>query len=352
MVALAMSNDTQPPVNLFAAHQDLLRERLRLLFTTLYPLLRADVVRVLEEEGKLLAKPPVDAIAVRPAGSWALLTMLVAEHIDPDIDPSRVSGVAIAVECFVCALDLLDDVEDEDQTPGIRALGVARALNVATALLMLAQQAILSLSQQAVPPESILSLLDTLQASALIASAGQHRDLLAEQRAAQELTLEECIEIAAGKAGALMRLACRLGALCAGAHDVMCEHFSELGELLGIAHQLDNDAHDLYDLLQGETSAVSPTKAENITRNVKTDLVRQKKTLPVVLAARTKSSFQEASALDDKEKVEEHLRALHEGIIATWGICLLYRERARDRLRTIEDQRPLAPALRFLLDLY
>ncbi len=343
-----MSSDTQPPVNLFAAQQEVLRERLIFLLATQHPVLRADVVRALEEEGKLLAKPRADAVAVRPAGSWALLTMLVAQHIDPDIDLFCVSSVAIAVECFVCALDLLDDVEDEDQTPSIQVLGVARALNVATALMMLAQQAISSLSQQAVPPGRILSLLDTLQASALNAAAGQHRDLLAEQRSAQELTLEECIEIAASKAGALMRLACRLGALCAGADDVMCEHFSELGELLGIAHQLDNDAHDLYYLLQSETSAVPPTKAENITRSIKTDLVRQKKTMPVVLAARVNSSLQKASAPVDKE---EHLRALHEGIIATWGICLLYRERAGDRLRMIEDQRSLAPALRFLLDL-
>ncbi|MFL5591496.1 MAG: polyprenyl synthetase family protein [Ktedonobacteraceae bacterium] len=343
-----MSNDTQPPVNLFAAQQEVLRERLIFLLATQHPVLRADVVHALEEEGKLLAKPRTDAVAVRPAGSWALLTMLVAQHIDPDIDLFCVSSVAIAVECFVCALDLLDDVEDEDQTPSIRVLGVARALNVATALMMLAQQAISSLSQQAVPPGRILSLLDTLQASALNAAAGQHRDLLAEQRSAQELTLEECIEIAASKGGALMRLACRLGALCARADDVMCEHFSELGELLGIAHQLDNDAHDLYYLLQSETSAVPPTKAENITRSIKTDLVRQKKTMPVVLAARVNSSLQKASAPVDKE---EHLRALHEGIIATWGICLLYRERADDRLRMIEDQRSLAPALRFLLDL-
>src|SRR6266704_368228 len=348
MEAYAMSNDTQPPVNLFAAQQEVLRERLLFLLATQHPVLRADVVRALEEEGKLLAKPRADAVAVRPAGSWALLTMLVAQHIDPDIDLLCVSSVAIAIECFVCALDLLDDVEDEDQTPSIQVLGVARALNVATALMMLAQQAISSLSQQAVPPGRILSLLDTLQASALNAAAGQHRDLLAEQRSAQELTLEECIEIAASKGGALMRLACRLGALCAGADDVMCEHFSELGELLGIAHQLDNDAHDLYYLLQSETSAVPPTKAENITRSIKTDLVRQKKTLPVVLAARVNSSLQTASAPDDKE---EHLRALHEGIITTWGICLLYRERAGDRLRMIEDQRSLAPALRFLLDL-
>lgn len=345
-----MSSDSQPPVNQFAARQDMLRERLLFLLEKQHPLLRADIVHALEVEGKLLAKPRADAVAVRPSGSWALLTMLVAQHIDPDIDPFCVSSVAIAVECFVCALDLLDDVEDEDQTPSIRALGVARALNVATALLMLAQQAILSLTQQAVPPRRIVSLLDTLQASGLIATGGQHRDLLAERRSAQELTLEECIEIAAGKAGALMRLACRLGALCAGADDVMCEHFSELGELLGIAHQLDNDAHDLYYLLQGETSAVPPTKAENITRSIKTDLVRQKKTLPVVLAARVNNFLEKASAQGDKEKKEEHLRALHEGIIATWGICLLYRERASDRLRTIEDQRPLAPALRFLLD--
>src|SRR5205823_14343293 len=108
-----------------------------------------------------------------PDGSWALLTMLVARHIDPDIDLLCVSSVAIAVECFVCALDLLDDVEDEDEVPSIQALGVARALNVATALLMLAQQAILSLSQQAVPPRRILTLLETLEASALIATAGQ-----------------------------------------------------------------------------------------------------------------------------------------------------------------------------------
>src|SRR2546421_9228456 len=344
-----MSNDTQPPVNLFAAQQEVLRERLIFLLATQHPVLRADVVRALEEEGKLLAKPRADAVAVRPAGSWALLTMLVAQHIDPDIDLFCVSSVAIAVECFVCALDLLDDVEDEDQTPSIRVLGVARALNVATALMMLAQQAISSLSQQAVPPGRILSLLDTLQASALNAAAGQHRDLLAEQRSALELTLEECIEIAASKAGALMRLACQLGALCAEADDVMCEHFSELGELLGIAHQLDNDSHDLYYLLQGNPSSLAPIETETNTGNVKSDLARGKKTLPVVLAAQIYGAALQKSPLQADQEKEEYLRSLREGIVTSWGICLLYRERARDRLQEIEAQRPIAPLLRVLL---
>jgi geranylgeranyl diphosphate synthase type I len=340
---------------MYAAQQDLLVERLNLLIGTLHPLLRADVLCALEEKGKLLFRPHIDAISVSspnnpqppalPAGAWPLLTLLVAQHITPDIDPVFASSVAVAVECYVCALDLLDDVEDDDQTPVVKTLGPARTLNVSTTLLMLTQRAILSLSQQGIASERILSLLDTIQECTLAATAGQHRDLLAEQRSAQELTREECIEIAAGKAGAIMGLACRLGALCAGATDALCEQFSEVGELLGISHQLDNDAHDLYYLLQSDTSAVTPNEA----LNVKTDLVRRKKTLPVVLAAKREDTLQGRSSSPDEER-KEYLRALDEGIIATWGICLLYRERARDRLREIESlNRPIAPALRLLL---
>ena len=53
--------------------------------------------------------------------------------------------------------------------------------------------------------------------------------------------------------------------------------------------------------------------------------------------------------LSGDEQKEEYLRALNEGIITTWGICLLYRERARDRLQEIEAHRPIAPALGLLL---
>src|SRR5205814_666661 len=101
-----------------------------------------------------------------------------------------------------------------------------------------------------IPAERILRLLNVLQESTLLATVGQHRDLLAEQRPVQDITYEECIEIAAGKAGSLMSMACRFGAICAGADDKVCGKFAEIGELLGIAHQLDNDSHDLYHLLQ------------------------------------------------------------------------------------------------------
>lgn len=333
----------------FAAQQQLLRERLNFFLASLHSLLKADVIVALEGEGKLLSQFHTNANSSQvalPAGTWPLLTLLVAQYISPDIDPLYASSVAVAVECFVCAIDVLDDVIDEDQTPTVQALGTARMLNVSTALLTLAQQALLSLSELGIPHPRILQLLETLQASSLTVAAGQNWDVLVEQRLPEEVTFEECIEIAKAKAGSIMRLACRLGALCAGASDEVCEQFSALGELLGIAHQLDNDSHDLYYLLQGETPAATATGATG----VKSDLVRGKKTLPVVLAASQGYSLQRWSLLADEEK-EEYLKALHEGIITTWGICLLYRERARDRLQEIEAQRPMAPALHLLLGL-
>jgi geranylgeranyl pyrophosphate synthase len=145
-----------------------------------------------------------------PAGVWPLLTLLVAQHPAPYIDPLLAGDVAIAVECFICALDLLDDVEDGDQTSLVELIGIPRMLNVSTTLLMLAQRALLSLTTQGIAPERTLTLrlLYTFQEAALTATEGQHRDLLAEQRPVQDFGQEICIEIAAGKAGALMRLVC------------------------------------------------------------------------------------------------------------------------------------------------
>jgi geranylgeranyl pyrophosphate synthase len=349
-MASAMSNDAQAQIDPFAALQNLLKERLLLLAVALHPLLRIDVMRALEADGKLFSPAHPEGDFSLPAGMWPLLTLLVGQHIAPEIDLTYASSVSVAVECFVCAIDLLDDVIDGDQTPTVQALGIARVLNVSTALLTLGQQAILSLSRHGASPAYILRLLDTFQEAAMITAVGQHRDILAEQRSAQDFTREECIEIAKAKAGSIMRLACRLGALCAGADEGVCERFSELGELLGIAHQLDNDCHDLYYLLPGHISTIEPVRDEAASRSMKTDLLRGKKTLPVVLAARIDGTIQEISSLADEEK-QEYLQALSEGIITTWGICLLYRERARDCLQEIEAQGPVAPALRLLLGL-
>jgi geranylgeranyl pyrophosphate synthase len=341
-----MSSDVPGAAALFTSCQRLLRKRLQSFLDELHPALRVDVTRALEAEGKLLAPfAPVATDRTLPAGVWPLLTFLVAQHVAPDIDPLLAGNVAIAVECLVCAFDLQDDIEDEDLTPVVDALGPARVVNISTTLLALAQQAILSLSQHGVAHTLVLRLLDALQEATLAVTLGQQRDILAEQRPVQEFTLEECLEIAEQKAGSLFRVACVLGALFAGADDDLCAQFAELGRLLGIAHQLDNDCHDLYYFMEGESS-FSPTEAEASARSVKTDLVRGKKTLPVILAAKSPDALQHTSFSPGDAT---HLPGLHEGIIAAWGICLLYRERAHEQLRKIEARHPISPALRSLL---
>ena len=182
-----------------------------------------------------------------------------------------------------------------------------------------------------------------------LATSGQHRDLLAEQqslheftaRESLELVIEKCLEIARGKAGSIMRLACRLGAMCAGANKELLEQFSLLGEQLGIAHQLHNDCHDLYDFL-------SSSGAQEDIRQEKSDMARGKKTLPIVLA----QTLQESTTGADTEDYEDVL-ALQRGILAAWGIRLLYRERVRSCLELIQagsTELHIAPPLRHLLD--
>jgi len=92
-------------------------------------------------------------------------------------------------------------------------------------------------------------------------------------------------------------------------------------------------------------------ETETSTGHVKSDLARGKKTLPIVLAAQIYNAALQKSLLQADQEKEEYLRSLHEGIMTTWGICLLYRERARDRLQEIEAQRPVAPFFYNLLDL-
>lgn len=345
-----LNNTSSSAQNPFSAHQYLLYERFQQLIEEVHPAMRSDVLQVFQEPGKLFFQSDA-AHGAKPAGSWPLLVLLIAESVNPTVSPLYASTVAIAVESFICALDLLDDVEDDDQTIILHKLGTARALNISTLLLGLAQHAIVSLSSEHSFSSFALRMLEALSQTILTATAGQHRDLLAEHRSAHTMTQEECVEIAADKAGALMRLACLLGALCAKADEQTCELVSELGRLSGIAYQLDNDSHDLYYLLGDQESASPDGDAMTGMKNVKTDIVRNKKTLPVVIAARRQADIQDASSLSAEEQKDLSLRTLHEGIIATWGISLLYRSRAREYLQQLEAQHSVSPLLYILLGL-
>jgi geranylgeranyl pyrophosphate synthase len=313
----------------------LLCERFLSYLSDLQPALRADILDALAAEGKLFHQP-----VSRLDGRWALLTLYLVRALREEANPAGSVAAGLAMECLICATDLLDDVMDEDVTPLIERLGVARTLNVALALLFLSQRILLALADQHTPVSLALRLLDAIQRVLLLAVGGQHQDVLAERRQARELSKEDCIEIASAKAGSLLSLACRLGALCAGVEEPLVERCAEMGRLLGIAAQLDNDAHDLAHLLLPTGSG-----------SQKSDLRRGKKTLPVVLAVHSlcetrllaarevEKAFQGLHVLTGEER-EVYVSALREGMLATWGFSLLYRERARDCLNELVGDSP------------
>jgi geranylgeranyl pyrophosphate synthase len=337
------NNKIKPSKSLFLANQERLRECLYTYLAEQHPLLREDSIRAFMMPGKLLAQERKDRLV--PNGSWALLSFLLTLMLAPETDLAVASRVAVAVECVICALDLLDDVEDEDYTQIVRELGTARTLNVSTALLMLAQRSLLSLQTLDVPLQKITQLLQLFEESIFVATMGQHRDLLAESRSIEDFTDEACIEIAAQKAGALMKLACVAAALCAGSNKETLEQCARLGELLGIAHQLDNDSHDLYHLIQeGLQYSASSEGIEN--ESYKTDLIRHKKTLPIVIAMRGKKGGEGSTPQGDMSQQRD--QALQEGIISAWGISLLYRERAQELFHTIEIRHTVSDPLRLL----
>src|SRR5689334_9868272 len=192
-----MTSENYSYTSLIAAHQHLLSERLYSLLKTLHPAIQADTELALKGSGKLLSPTAIPPEAgILPNGAWPLLTLLVAQHVAPDIALPSTSDVAIATECFICALDLLDDVEDDDESHIVKELGPARTLNVSTALLGLTQRAILSTVDNNIPASITLRLLTELQQTLVVATGGQHRDLLAEQDAVDTLPFDEYIEIA------------------------------------------------------------------------------------------------------------------------------------------------------------
>ncbi len=174
--------------------------------------------------------------------------------------------VAAATELFMAGLDILDEVEDGDHSPLVDEAGVAQALNVSTALLLLAQRLLSDLPADGVAPERVPAFARTLAGAGLAATGGQHLDLAAEGQ--PDVTPDDALDIARRKAGALVSGICRLGAMLGTDDEGLLALYAAWGRHHGTAAQLANDLHD----------------SENVER--KSDVARAKGTLPLIFERR------------------------------------------------------------------
>lgn len=232
---------------------------------------------------------PGHILSASPRATWAHLigvSCIAAGGSSDDAVP-----FAAAAELFMLALDILDDVEDGEASPALTALGQARALNVSTGLLFLAQR---GLGHGANP-----SAMDILLTAGLRACGGQDADLAPPSQA---IALDDTLAVTAEKSASLAAALCRLGALAAGSSPARQDLFARFGWHLGLIRQLHNDIAALHPALTG-----------------KTDIALHRPTLPLTCAALLRSAYGDTCATS----VAMHL---------AWAIAETYRCHAMDLL--------------------
>jgi geranylgeranyl diphosphate synthase type I len=182
-----------------------------------------------------------------------------------------------------------DDIQDADRErrhrPTVWAVwGEGQAINAGDSLLTLARLTLLRLVDAGLEPSAVVRACRILDEACLAMIEGQCLDLEFEQRA--EVSVEEYLEMIERKSGALFGAALHLGALTAGADDVLGERFGRAGRLLGTAFQIRDDLLGVW----GRRDVTGKPEA--------TDIRRRKKTLPL-LFARSAAPAEDVEALAD-----------------------------------------------------
>jgi len=157
------------------------------------------------------------------------------------------------------------DTERRHRPTGWTVFGVGAAILAGDAMLALANDLLL---EEMAPggPWGARCLSTAVQR--LI--AGQGEDIAFEKR--DDVTLDECVQMAGDKTAALMACACTIGAVHVGAPPELAMGLAEFGGHVGLAFQLTDDLLGIW----GATEVTG--------KPVRADLRARKKSLPVVAA--------------------------------------------------------------------
>ena len=191
---------------------------------------------------------------------WPLLPLVVSEAISGRYE--RVIPAAAALQLFMVAGEIFDDIEDADSIDSLPArYGSPIATNIATTILFLAEKAITQLKERGVDDCLVVRTMDVINSSFIITCAGQHLDLslILEANPSEDTYLR----IADMKTASTTECACHIGALMATEHQDLIDKFVKFGHNLGIASQI---ANDIQGVIHGS------------------DILNRKATLPVIYA--------------------------------------------------------------------
>ncbi|HYP88458.1 MAG TPA: polyprenyl synthetase family protein, partial [Polyangiaceae bacterium] len=177
-----------------------------------------------------------------PLGDPLAVFYLIARAHRDELDEQALE-LGSFCQFYLLALDLLDDVQDDDLSgkPHARC-GAGMAVNDALTLLFLGLSALERCMRLEKSPQRRMLYLKIVNRVALTTGRGQHLDLLGAQGAR---TPEEVLAMQRQKTASLT-LICECAALYAGVSDEEREHYRTLGENLSLLVQVLDDVRDFY----------------------------------------------------------------------------------------------------------
>jgi competence protein ComQ len=170
----------------------------------------------------------------------------------------HIERLSTLTEMTILALDIMDDLQDQDNTDILwMKCPPALALNALVALLMAVVGEAAKL--ECPPREGILPFTQEISRILLKALDGQYKDL-----AHTDVTEADYMEIIQEKSGSLIHLACYMGYEQTAISAADIESMNSLAYCVGVIAQLENDIQDILRF------------------DLKNDLLHRKKTLPIL----------------------------------------------------------------------
>ena len=179
-------------------------------------------------------------------------------------DPESILMPAVGLETYHNSTLLHDDLMDQaDMRRGHetvhRRWDANKAILSGDSMLVLAYQ-----RMQQVPANKLPAVLNLFTETALEIGEGQEYDMSFETR--NDVTEDEYIEMIRLKTSVLLACALKMGALLADAPQEDAERLYRVGELVGLAFQLQDDLLDVY----GDPAVFGKAIGGDITSNKKT----------------------------------------------------------------------------------
>ncbi len=188
---------------------------------------------------------------------------------------------AAAVELIHNFSLIHDDIQDQSSKRRGRDTvwvkwGIAQAINAGDLMFTLAFSAIDKLRER-LPCEVVLEASTVLHNTCIQLTGGQHLDLAYENL--RSLPIDAYWPMIQGKSASLISCCCELGAITAQATNRQRQDFSEFGNRIGLAFQVQDDYLGIW----GD--------AEKTGKSTTSDLLSGKKTLPVLYALSKNKQF-------------------------------------------------------------